>query len=72
MLDDDLLAIAPLEPEPPLPALEPPRDAPGRSLLPRRRRSASGINDMLPPRPPQPMLRGGQRTLTPRKPERTQ
>ncbi|MEC3952602.1 hypothetical protein VMT65_06120 [Nocardia sp. CDC153] len=66
MLDDDLLAIAPVTPDPPIP--EPVRGI-GRSLLPRRRRGASGINDTLPPRPPQPAR--GQRTLTPRRTERT-
>ncbi|BEK93919.1 hypothetical protein [Nocardia seriolae] len=69
MLEDDLLAIVPVEAA--VPALESDCGASGRSLLPRRRRGASGINDMLPPRPPQPALRG-QRTLTPRRTERTQ
>ncbi|WP_405484584.1 hypothetical protein [Nocardia sp. NBC_00511] len=69
MLDDDLLAIAPIEPERPAATESAPASG-GRSLLPRRRRGASGINDTLPPRPPQPQQRG-QRAVTPRKPERT-
>ncbi|GAB2509357.1 hypothetical protein GCM10027167_08530 [Nocardia heshunensis] len=72
MLDDDLLAIAPVMAEVPaeqIEATEPPRT--GRSLLPRRRRGASGINDTLPPRLPVPVPRG-QRALTPRRTERTQ
>ncbi|MFE3192580.1 hypothetical protein ACFXHA_26470 [Nocardia sp. NPDC059240] len=69
MLDDDLLGIAPVVAEPPPEPIEPPR--PGRSLLPRRRRGASGINDTLPPCPPVPAPRG-QRALTPRRTERTQ
>ncbi|MFE3700872.1 hypothetical protein ACFXO7_23725 [Nocardia tengchongensis] len=70
MLDDDLLAIAPVEPDP-LPVDTAPAHGPGRSRLPRRRRGASGINDTLPPCPPQPLPRG-QRSLTPRRSERTQ
>lgn len=70
MLDDDLLAIAPVEPDPP-PVDTAPAHGPGRSRLPRRRRGASGINDTIPPCPPQPLPRG-QRSLTPRRSERTQ
>ncbi|MEV6069146.1 hypothetical protein AB0L82_21570 [Nocardia sp. NPDC052001] len=70
MLDADLLAIAPLE-RVQLPMTEPARGG-ARSLLPRRRRGASGINDTLPPRPPQPATRAYQRTATARKTERTQ
>ncbi|WP_067574524.1 hypothetical protein [Nocardia acidivorans] len=70
MLDADLLGIAPLE-RVQLPMTEPARgDA--RSLLPRRRRGASGINDTLPPRPPQTATRALQRAATVRKSERTQ
>lgn len=71
MLDDDLLVIAAVEADPPAFDPAPARGLTGRTLLPRRRRGASGINDALPPCPPQPMLRGGQRSLTPRKSERT-
>ncbi|MVU81382.1 hypothetical protein GPX89_29580 [Nocardia sp. ET3-3] len=68
MLEEDLLAIVPVKPE--APALEPSRNDLIRTLLPRRRRGASGINDMLPPRSPQPLH--GRRILTPRRIERTQ
>ncbi|MGW4533746.1 hypothetical protein ACWEOI_22635 [Nocardia sp. NPDC004340] len=71
MLDDDLLVIASVEADPAPLDPAPIHGVTGRTLLPRRRRGASGINDALPPSPPQPMLRGGQRSLTPRKSERT-
>ncbi|MRH88130.1 hypothetical protein GFY24_11860 [Nocardia sp. SYP-A9097] len=70
MLDGDLLGIAPLE-RVQLPMTEPARGG-TRSLLPRRRRGASGINDTLPPRPPQPATRALQRTAAVRTSERTQ
>ncbi|AYF78092.1 hypothetical protein D7D52_34525 [Nocardia yunnanensis] len=65
LLDDGLLTLAPIVPEtsgPPVPTPQ------GRNRLPRRRRGASGINDLLPPCPPAPR---GQRALTPRRTERT-
>lgn len=68
MLEDELLAIAPVTAEPPVPEIEPNRTGAVRFLLPRRRRGASGINDTLPPRPPQPAR--GQRLLTPIRTER--
>ncbi|MBL1074738.1 hypothetical protein JK358_10045 [Nocardia sp. 2] len=67
MLDSGLLIIGPAEREP---DVQPVRGGSARSMLPRRRRGASGINDTLPPRPPQ-AVRGLQRPLTVRKPERT-
>ncbi|WP_330178778.1 hypothetical protein OHB26_19860 [Nocardia sp. NBC_01503] len=70
MLDADLLGIAPLE-RVQLPMTEPARGG-ARTLLPRRRRGASGINDTLPPRPPQPATRALQRAAIVRKSERTQ
>ncbi|UGT45375.1 hypothetical protein LTV02_19165 [Nocardia yamanashiensis] len=69
MLDGELLLIAPAEAEPePPPEPEPVRS---RSMLPRRRRGASGINDTIPPRAPQP-VRGFQRSAFGWKSERTQ
>ncbi|WP_282786373.1 hypothetical protein [Nocardia sp. CC201C] len=65
MLGDDILAITP--PQRAIP--EPPRTPSGRSLLPRRRRGASGINDTL--RPPPPRARIGQQLIpVAREPER--
>ncbi|GAB0106413.1 hypothetical protein JMUB6875_53970 [Nocardia sp. JMUB6875] len=68
MLEDELLAIAPVTAEPQAPGIEPNRAGPVRFLLPRRRRGASGINDALPPCPPRPAR--GQRLLTPIRTER--
>ncbi|MGX1805445.1 hypothetical protein ACWIGI_07000 [Nocardia sp. NPDC055321] len=59
LLDNDLVAIAPPVREParePSREAEPARGGPGRSMLPRRRRGASGINDTLLPRAPQPVI----------------
>ncbi|MEV6770124.1 hypothetical protein AB0N05_16020 [Nocardia sp. NPDC051030] len=67
MLDNDLLTIAPPEPDRPRE-----HGTSTRSMLPRRRRGASGINDTIPPRPAQPVSRGSQRTAIVRKSERTQ
>ncbi|WP_067687476.1 DUF4388 domain-containing protein [Nocardia jejuensis] len=74
MLDADLLRVVPPErasggPEEPD---GPARNAAPRSMLPRRRRGASGINDTIPPRAAQPAARGTQRTALVRTSERTQ
>ncbi|QLY33126.1 hypothetical protein [Nocardia huaxiensis] len=66
MLDCGLLVIGPAEREP---DVQPARGGSARSMLPRRRRGASGINDTLPPRPP--MATRGMQLLA-RKSERTQ
>ncbi|WP_405135243.1 hypothetical protein [Nocardia sp. NBC_01388] len=70
MLDADLIGIAAPERAQP-PAAETAHSGAARSMLPRRHRGASGINDTLPPRPPQPATRGYQRTAIVRKSERT-
>ncbi|MFI9503097.1 hypothetical protein [Nocardia sp. NPDC052566] len=49
LLAEDVLVVPP-------PHLAQPTED-GRDALPRRRRGASGINDMIPPRPPQVVLR---------------
>ncbi|MFI1916170.1 hypothetical protein [Nocardia sp. NPDC020380] len=71
MLGQDLVRIAPVVREPPRES-EPSRGGTVRSLLPRRRRGASGINDALPPRPPQPPPAEIPSVAPLRKSERTQ
>lgn len=74
MLADDLVTIAPPVREharEPSREGEPARGGQARTGLPRRRRGASGINDTLLPRSPQPVSRVSPRTATARKTERT-
>lgn len=70
MLDADILIIT--APRPDTPEPPPPRPGNTRSLLPRRRRGASGVNDTLPPPPPRAARPANQKIAPVREQERTQ
>ncbi|WP_067540157.1 hypothetical protein [Nocardia crassostreae] len=69
MLDAGVLVITPVRPE--VPEQPPPRPGTPRSVLPRRRRGASGINDTLPTPSPRAASSGRQASTPVREQERT-